>query len=90
MTGHVRFKRAQAYARRAACREAALDEAERAAPSYALVHQYRANVAFLMGDTDAAIAAMEKAVQLEPDNALYRINLDRLRSSGAGEGSGGG
>jgi predicted AlkP superfamily phosphohydrolase/phosphomutase/tetratricopeptide (TPR) repeat protein len=62
-----------------------LDEAERVAPRYALVHQYRANVAFLMGDRAGAIAAMRKALEIEPDNALYKSNLKRLElSSGAG------
>jgi hypothetical protein len=27
----------------------------------------------------AAIAALEKALELEPDNALFRTNLERLR-----------
>ena len=60
---------------------ATLDQAASIAPEYALVYQYRANVAFLMQDTDAAISAMQKAVALEPDNALYRVNLDRLRGT---------
>ncbi|MEO8602714.1 MAG: alkaline phosphatase family protein [bacterium] len=55
-----------------------LDEAERAAPRLALVQQYRANVAFLMGDRPAAAAALRCALQLEPDNALFRENLRRL------------
>ena len=44
-----------------------LDEAERVAPHYALVQQYRSNVAYLMGDRAAAIAALKKALALEPD-----------------------
>ena len=55
-----------------------LDEAVRTAPRYALVYQYRANVAFLAGDRKAAIAALQKALELEPDNALYRQNLRYL------------
>ena len=58
---------------------ATLDEAEKIAPNYALVYQYRANVAFLMGDRAAAIAALKKALEIEPDNALYRTNLQRLQ-----------
>ncbi len=58
---------------------ATLDEAEKVAPNYALVYQYRANVAFLMGDRAAAIAALKKALEIEPDNALYRTNLQRLQ-----------
>jgi predicted AlkP superfamily phosphohydrolase/phosphomutase/Flp pilus assembly protein TadD len=55
-----------------------LDEAERIAPRFALVYQYRANVAYLRGDRAAAIAALEKGLKLEPDNALFRENLKRL------------
>jgi tetratricopeptide (TPR) repeat protein len=58
-----------------------LDEAEHAAPRYALVYQYRANVAFLMGDRKAAAAALRTALEIEPDNALYRNNLKRLEQS---------
>jgi len=55
-----------------------LDEAERLAPGLARVHQYRANVAYLMGDRAGAIAALRRALEIEPDNALYRTNLERL------------
>jgi tetratricopeptide (TPR) repeat protein len=55
-----------------------LDEAQRLAPNYALVYQYRANVAFLMGDTQAAAAALRRALEIEPDNALFQSNLKRL------------
>jgi tetratricopeptide (TPR) repeat protein len=58
---------------------ATLDEAQKIAPNYALVYQYRANVAFLMGDRTAAIGALKKALEIEPDNALYRTNLQRLQ-----------
>ena len=58
-----------------------LDQAERIAPKLALVHQYRSNVAFLKGDTERAIRALEKASEIEPDNALFRTNLERLRAS---------
>ncbi len=60
---------------------AALDEAEKVAPRYALVYQYRANVAFLMGDRARAIAALRRALEIEPDNALFRTNLQRLEQS---------
>jgi len=56
-----------------------LAEAERLAPDYSLVYQYQSNVAYLMGDLAAAIAALEKALALEPDNALFKANLARLR-----------
>ena len=59
-----------------------LDEAEKVAPEYVVVYQYRANVAYLMGDRDAAVAALEKAIELEPGNALFQANLERLRSGG--------
>jgi tetratricopeptide (TPR) repeat protein len=55
-----------------------LDEAVRIAPRYALVYQYRSNVAFLMGDREGAIAALKHALELEPDNALFRQNLKVL------------
>lgn len=55
-----------------------LDEAEGLAPELALVHQYRANVAFLMGDKERARAALRRALEIEPDNALYRTNLEKL------------
>jgi Tfp pilus assembly protein PilF len=62
---------------------AELDEARRIAPRYSLVYQYRSNVAFLKGDTDEAIRALQRAIELEPDNALFRLNLERLqRKSG--------
>ena len=62
---------------------AQLDEAQRLAPGFALVYQYRSNVAFLEGDRALAIAALEQALELEPDNALYRITLERLQRTAA-------
>jgi Tfp pilus assembly protein PilF len=56
-----------------------LDEAERIAPRYVMVHQYRSNVAYLAGDARGAIAALEKALAIEPDNALFKANLERLK-----------
>ena len=41
--------------------------------------QFRANVAYLMNDRKGAIAALEKAIGLEPDNALFRENLRRMQ-----------
>ena len=58
-----------------------LAEAERAAPRYVLVHQYRSNVAYLAGDRPGAVRALEKALAIEPDNALFRSNLARLRDA---------
>ncbi len=57
-------------------------EAERIAPRYVLVYQYQSNVAYLMGDRKAAIRALEKALAIEPDNALFRANLSRLQRAG--------
>lgn len=58
---------------------ATLDEAQRIAPRYALIYQYRSNVAFLRGDRAGAIAALQRALELEPDNALYQQNLRYLQ-----------
>jgi hypothetical protein len=58
-----------------------LDEAEATSPEFALIHQYRSNVAYLMGDRSRAIAALRKGLQLEPDNALFRENLRRLSAA---------
>jgi tetratricopeptide (TPR) repeat protein len=55
-----------------------LDQAQSIAPGFARVYQYRSNVAFLMGDRKGAIAALRRAIELEPDNALFRTNLERL------------
>jgi predicted AlkP superfamily phosphohydrolase/phosphomutase/Tfp pilus assembly protein PilF len=56
-----------------------LDEAEALAPRYVMVHQYRANVAYLAGNPRQAIAALEKALAIEPDNALFKKNLENLK-----------
>jgi Flp pilus assembly protein TadD len=59
-----------------------LDEAQRIAPRFALVAHYRANVAYLQGDRAGAIQALKRAVELEPDNPLFRTNLERLEAAG--------
>jgi predicted AlkP superfamily phosphohydrolase/phosphomutase/Tfp pilus assembly protein PilF len=76
-------ERASASARRGDYDQALdeLSQAERIAPKLALVQQYRANVEFLRGNRAAAIAALERALALEPDNALYKLNLERLRAA---------
>jgi tetratricopeptide (TPR) repeat protein len=68
-------------ARRGAYPEAfaRIDEAKRLAPDFVLVHQYESNVAYLAGDRARAIAAIERALALEPGNALFRHNLEQLR-----------
>jgi predicted AlkP superfamily phosphohydrolase/phosphomutase/tetratricopeptide (TPR) repeat protein len=59
---------------------AQLRSAQERAPQLALIYQYRANVAYLMGDTAAAIGALERGLELEPDNELFKANLERLIS----------
>jgi hypothetical protein len=54
------------------------------APRFVLIYQYRSNVAYLMGDQEGAIAALERGLEIEPDNALFKTNLERLRSGGGG------
>lgn len=61
-----------------------LDDAERTDPSFTRVLQYRANVAYIQGDRDRAIAALTRALEIEPDNALFRSNLESLRAKPAG------
>ena len=58
---------------------AKVEEARRLAPGFVLVHQYESNIAYLAGDRPRAIAALERALALEPGNALFRHNLDQLR-----------
>ena len=59
-----------------------LDEAQSIAPKFGLVYQYRSNVAYLMGDREAAIEALRQGLDAEPDNALFRENLRRLTAEG--------
>jgi len=59
---------------------ARLAAAEKVAPQLALVCQYESNVAYLAGDRRRSIQALERCLVLEPDNALFRTNLERLRS----------
>ena len=58
-----------------------LDEASRLAPKLPLLFQYRANVAYLKGDTAGAIAALERGLEVDPGNALFAENLKRLRQT---------
>jgi tetratricopeptide (TPR) repeat protein len=58
-----------------------LDEASRIAPGLPLLYQYRANVAYLKGDTAGAIAALERGLKVDPGNALFAENLKRLRQT---------
>lgn len=58
-----------------------LDEAERIAPRFALVYQCRSNVAYLSGDVEGAIRVLEKGLESEPDNQLFRTNRARLKKT---------
>ncbi len=57
-----------------------IEEALRIAPAYPRIYQYHSNVAYLMGDTGAAIEALKKALELAPGNALYQANIESLRT----------
>ena len=54
-----------------------LEEAQALTPDEAIVYQYLANVAYLSGDHDAAVDALERGLVLEPDNQQMRTNLRR-------------
>ena len=54
---------------------------KRIAPRFALVAHYRANIAYLQGDRAGAMKALRRAVELEPDNPLFRTNLERLEKA---------
>ena len=60
-----------------------LDEAS------SLPHHYLANIYYLTDRRDLALAHQRKAVELAPDNELYRQNLAALESSMAGNATGG-
>ncbi len=77
-------RQAEQAARRGAYDDALalLDRADRLAPRDALLAQYRSNVAYLKGDRAAAIAALRRGLELEPDNQLFRQNLARLEREG--------
>jgi predicted AlkP superfamily phosphohydrolase/phosphomutase/Flp pilus assembly protein TadD len=64
-----------------------LDEAEKIAPDLVLVYQYQANVAYLMQDLERARRALRKALQLEPDNALFERNLANIEQEIGAVGS---
>ena len=56
-----------------------LDEAARRAPEWPLPHRYRANVHALAGDRRAAVADLERAVALDPQDRPARATLLALR-----------
>ena len=53
--------------------------AKTVAPEAAPVYHQMSNVAYLRGDLKAAVAALDRALALDPGNALFRTNLERLR-----------
>jgi Flp pilus assembly protein TadD/predicted AlkP superfamily pyrophosphatase or phosphodiesterase len=55
------------------------NEAQKLTPDVAAVYQCRSNAAYLKGDRGLAEQALERALELEPDNALFRENLRKLR-----------
>ncbi len=59
-----------------------LGEAERLTPEAAVVFQFKANIAYLQGDLEAAEAALVRALELEPDNPQFQENLRRIREKG--------
>ena len=62
-----------------------LDEAERLGPDMIIIQQYRSNVTYLLGDIDASIRALERGLELDPENVLFRQNLKNLREKKAAQ-----
>lgn len=58
-----------------------IEKARVLAPDAAVVYQYEANVAYLKGDRKRAARALERAIEIDPDSALFRENLRKLRES---------
>ena len=56
-----------------------LNQAEAEAPDFPMIFDYRANVAYLIGDYDTAITALERTLELEPGNTSAEKNLERLK-----------
>ena len=54
-------------------------EARRLAPDSPEVHQYLSNVYYMSGQLEPALAEVEQALALNPDNQLYRRNAAALR-----------
>lgn len=78
------LQQAQESARRGGYDEAweLLLEAENLTPEASVVYQYKGNVAFLRGDREAAVSALKKALELDPDDARIQENLRRLQEGG--------
>ncbi len=58
-----------------------LAAAERTDPAAVAVHRYRANILYLRGDLEGARQALLRVLELAPDDALARRNLDALARS---------
>ena len=56
-----------------------LDHAQKLAPKLVLIYQYQANVAYLKGDLARARAALRRGLELEPNNALLKHNLEQMQ-----------
>jgi predicted AlkP superfamily phosphohydrolase/phosphomutase/Tfp pilus assembly protein PilF len=63
---------------------ALLERAEQLAPELPVIHRYQANVAYLRGDREEAIEALEKGLELRPNDVIFKENLEALRRSGPG------
>jgi uncharacterized protein HemY len=55
-----------------------LNRAEDLAPELATIHQHRSNVAFIRGDLAGALRAVDRALEIEPNNPLYQHNRQEL------------
>jgi Flp pilus assembly protein TadD len=67
---------------------AEFEHARRLVPGAAGPLHGLSNVAYLTGDRAAAARFLEEALRREPDNPLFRANLERLRRpDGAGPGT---
>jgi tetratricopeptide (TPR) repeat protein len=64
-----------------------LEEAERLAPRFPVIFQYRSNIHFLMGDEAAAVDALRAGLRAVPGDVLFRENLRRLLEDGKGDES---
>lgn len=65
-----------------------LDRVEKLAPGEVVVLQYRSNLAYLKGDWLEAEKLLVEALELEPGNALFEKNLERVRAKIVDSGSG--
>lgn len=50
-------------------------------------HALKAQILMQMGDTEGAVAAMERAVELAPESEQFRAMLERMRGGGGARGA---